>query len=162
MSHEQLSNTREITTGGTPVEVNDWVCWQNNTGLKVAGETIASAADSATITVRTSPYARMTVAVGILTVIALVAALYLARAFFVPLLIGILASYTLSPVVDWLKVCRLPRSVTAALVLLVLAGSLSWIAFSLSDDAAAMIDKFPEAARKLRQNLSDTRTGPTA
>ena len=43
------------------------------------------------------------VAVGVLAVIALVAALYLARAFFVPLLIGILASYALRPVVDWLE-----------------------------------------------------------
>ena len=37
--------------------------------------------------------ARQTVAIAIVAVIALVAALYLARAFFVPLLIGILASY---------------------------------------------------------------------
>jgi len=103
------------------------------------------------------------VAVGVLAVIALVAALYLARAFFVPLLIGILASYALSPVVEWLKANRIPRPAAAALVLAVLVGGLSWVAFSLSDDAAAMIEKLPEAARKLRQNLSASRTsGPTA
>ena len=39
-------------------------------------------------------------AVAVLAVLALVAALYLARAFFVPLLIGILASYALHPLVD--------------------------------------------------------------
>ena len=105
-----------------------------------------------------SPWiSRLTVAVGILTVIALVAALYLARAFFVPLLIGILASYALSPVVDWLKACYLPRPVAAALVLAVLVGSVSWITSSLSDDGAAMIETLPEAARKLRQTLSDSR-----
>jgi predicted PurR-regulated permease PerM len=104
----------------------------------------------------------MNVAVGMLTAIVFVTALYLARAFFVPLLIGILVSYTLSPVVDWLKFCHIPRSVTAALVLLVLVGGLSWIAFSLSNEAGAMIDKFPDAARKLRQNLNATRTAPTA
>ena len=105
---------------------------------------------------------RLTVAVGILTVIALVAALYLARAFFVPLLIGILAGYALSPVVDWLRARRIPGPVAAALVLAVLVGGLSWISFSLSDDAAAMIEKFPDAARKLRQTLSDSReSGPT-
>jgi len=101
---------------------------------------------------------RLTVAVGILTVIAFVAALYLARAFFVPLLIGILAGYALSPVVDWLKACRIPRPVAAALVLAVAVGGLSLITFQLSDDAAAMIEKLPEAARKLRQTLSDART----
>lgn len=105
---------------------------------------------------------RLTVAVGILTVIALVAALYLARAFFVPLLIGILAGYALSPVVDWLRARRIPSPVAAALVLAVLVGGLSWISFSLSDDTAAMIEKFPDAARKLRQTLSDSReSGPT-
>ncbi len=105
----------------------------------------------------------LTVAIGILTVIALVAALYLARAFFVPLLIGILARYALHPVVDWLKACYVPRPVAAALVLAALVGSASWVAFSLSDDAAALIEKLPEAARKLRQNLSAARnSGPTA
>jgi len=97
--------------------------------------------------------------IALLAVIALVAALYLARAFFVPLLIGILVSYSLSPVVEWLKLIRIPRPVAAALVLAVLAGSSSWIVYSLSDDAAAMIEKLPEAARKLRQNLSAARTG---
>jgi predicted PurR-regulated permease PerM len=106
---------------------------------------------------------RLTVAVGVLTVIALVAALYLARAFFVPLLIGILASYALKPVVDWLQARRVPGPVAAALVLAVLVGSLSWIAVSLHDEAATMIEKLPDAARKLRQSLSAARTSsPTA
>ncbi len=108
-------------------------------------------------------FSRLTVAVGILTAIALIAALYLARAFFVPLLIGILASYSLSPVVDWLKACRVPRAVAAALVLGVLVGGLSWIASSLHEEAATMIEKLPDAARKLRQTLTDARaSGPTA
>jgi predicted PurR-regulated permease PerM len=112
---------------------------------------------------RASRSSRLTVAVGILTVIALVAALYLARAFFVPLLIGILASYALSPVVDWLNARRVPRAVAAALVLAALVGGSSWIAFSLSADVAAMIERLPEAARKLRQNLTVARAGgPTA
>lgn len=107
--------------------------------------------------------ARLVVAVGILTVIALVAALYLARAFFVPLLIGILASYALHPLVDWLQSCRVPRSAGAALVLVMLAGSFSWIGFSISDDAQALIEKLPEAASKLRRDLSAARSGaPTA
>ena len=106
---------------------------------------------------------RIHVAAGMLAVIALVAALYLARGFFVPLLIGILASYTLHPLVDWLQAYRVPRSVGAALVLALLVGSFSWIAFSLSDDATAVIETLPEAARKLRKDLSTARSGaPTA
>ncbi len=96
----------------------------------------------------------MSLALSVLAAIALVAALYLARAFFVPLLIGILASYALRPVVDWLEAHYLPRPAGAALVLIALAGSLSWIGYSLSDDAAAMIQKLPDAARKLRQSMT--------
>jgi predicted PurR-regulated permease PerM len=126
-------------------------------------EASASAMDSAAVAVRTFRFSRMIVAVGALAVIAVVAALYLARAFFVPLLLGILASYALRPVVDWLKLCHVPRPAAAALVLAVLVGGLSWVGFSVSDDAAAMVEKLPEAARKLRQALSDAReSGPTA
>jgi predicted PurR-regulated permease PerM len=103
------------------------------------------------------------VAAAVLALLALVAALYLARAFFVPLLIGILASYALHPLVDWLGAWRVPRSIGAALVLAAVVGSFSWIGFSLSDDAGELIQKLPEAARKLRRDLSLSRTGaPTA
>ena len=102
-------------------------------------------------------------AAGALAVLALVAALYLARGFFVPLLIGILASYALHPLVDWLQKCRVPRAIGAALVLAMVTGAFSWIGFTTSDDAMALIEKLPETARKLRRQLSSAPTGaPTA
>lgn len=102
-------------------------------------------------------------AVGVIAIIAIVAALYLARAFFVPLLIGILASYALHPLVDWLQSCRVPRSVGAALVLVMMAGGFTWVVVAISDDTEALIEKLPEAARKLRKDLSAARAGtPTA
>jgi len=154
--------THEMTTEKTPVDEKEGTYQDDEADLKAASEELVSAADSAVVTIRDTRYLRLNVAVGLLAAIALVAALYLARAFFVPLLIGILASYALHPVVDWLKRCHVPRSVAAALVLVTLTGGVSWIAFSLSDDATALIEKLPEAARKMRQNLSDDRTGPTA
>ena len=92
-----------------------------------------------------------------LGVIGLVASLYLARGFFIPLLIGILASYALRPVVSWLSAYHIPRPAGAALTLLLLTGGLSWVGYSLGDDTAAMIERLPEAARKLRQNLGAAR-----
>ena len=65
----------------------------------IAAAAAAPSAETLTPRKRASPVA---VGVGILAVIAVVAALYLARAFFIPLLIGILAAYALRPVVDWL------------------------------------------------------------
>lgn len=101
---------------------------------------------------------------ALLALLALIAALYLARAFVIPLLIGILASYALRPAVDWLGKWRIPRAVAAALVLATLVAGFSWIAFTLSDDVSAMAERLPHAARKLRQGLSEARTGggPTA
>jgi predicted PurR-regulated permease PerM len=106
-----------------------------------------------------APRRRADLAAGILAALGLIAALYLARGFFVPLLIGILASYTLHPLVDWLQACRVPRSAGAALVLAVVVGSFSWIAVSLSDETSALIEKLPDAARKLRRELGSARKG---
>ena len=104
-----------------------------------------------------------TLAAAILAIIAIVAALYLARAFFVPLLIGILASYALRPFVDWLKACHIPRAAGAALVLAALIAGAWWAMFSLGDDAASLIEKLPAAARKVRQQVSDAQeAAPTA
>ena len=99
----------------------------------------------------------MSLALTVLAGIALVAALYLARAFFVPLLIGILGSYALRPVVDWLESHYVPRAAGAALALVAVVGSFSWIGYALSGDTAAMIERLPEAARKLRQEMSVSR-----
>jgi predicted PurR-regulated permease PerM len=122
----------------------------------IAPDTAVAAAESVALGDRRRD-GGMSLALALLAAIALVAALYLARAFFVPLLIGILASYALRPVVDWLQAHHLPRAVGAALALLALAGSLSWVGYALSDDAAAMIQRLPEAARKLRQDMSASR-----
>ncbi len=121
------------------------------------------AADSAWEAPRVRRSSRMHLAAAVLVILALVAALYLARGFFVPLLIGILASYALHPLVDWFEAHRIPRSVGAALVLATVVASFSWIAFTISSDAEALIEKLPEAARKLRSDLSNARSGaPTA
>lgn len=98
---------------------------------------------------------RINVSICILAIIAFIAAMYLAQAFFLPLLIGILTSYTLSPVVKYLTWCHIPRAVGAALVVAVLIGALSWLGISLGSEATAMIEKLPDATRKIRQQLSD-------
>ena len=153
---------QKMVIENTPVDALAGASHDDGDDLEAAPEILVPVAVPAVVTIHETPYLRMNVAVGLLALIAIVAALYLARAFFVPLLIGILASYALSPVVEWMKRHHIPRSLSAALILVTLLGGTSWIAFSLSDDAAAMIERLPDAARKLRQNLSDERTGPTA
>jgi predicted PurR-regulated permease PerM len=133
--------------------------WVSSRAAKEAAPEPAVPAEESAVVVVRRRYAGMSLALTVMAVIALVAALYLARAFFVPLLIGILASYALRPLVDWLQAHRIPRPAGAALVLVALVGSLSWVGYSLLDDAAATIEKLPEAARKFRQAMTDARAG---
>src|SRR5487761_2304051 len=127
-------------------------------GKEIASDPAVAAAEAVALGDRRRN-ASMSLAMSVLAAIALVAALYLARAFFVPLLIGILGSYALRPVVDWLEAHYIPRAAGAALVLIALVGGLSWVGYALRDDAAAMIEKLPQAARKFRQTMTDARAG---
>src|SRR5262249_36021683 len=98
-------------------------------------------------------------AIWLLAALAGIAALYLGRAFLIPLLIGALASYALRPVVDALARVHVPRVVGAAAVVAALAGGLVWGLASLGDNAVAVIEKLPDAARKLRVAIA-ARGGP--
>jgi predicted PurR-regulated permease PerM len=121
-----------------------------------------AAADGEKIPVETRSNPGASIPVWILALIAVVAALYLGRAFFVPLLLGILVSYALRPIVDRFERYHIPRALGAALILAVLVGGGSWMTFSWSDEATAIIESLPDAARKLRQNLSLLRTGSSS
>ena len=130
---------------------------------EVANEASAPDAEVAAIAACALRDAQIHLAAVVLAILGLVAALSLARGFFVPLLIGILASYALHPLVDGLESWRVPRGVGAALVLAMVVGAFSWIGVSMSSDATALIERLPEAARNLRKDLSDARSGtPTA
>jgi predicted PurR-regulated permease PerM len=112
-----------------------------------------------TSTAHAATLGRISIALGILATLGVIAALYFARAFFIPLIIGILASYTLHPLVDWLKALRIPQPLAAALVIAILGGALTWTAVSVSDDVAGLIEKLPDAARKIRLHVSSDSSG---
>ena len=101
-----------------------------------------------------------------LTVIAAAAVMWVlnwAQEVFIPIVISILLSYALEPVVLWLIRIRIPRLIASALVMVSLTGTAAYGAWSLSDDAAAVIASVPEAAAKLRQVMRRGRgDGPIA
>jgi predicted PurR-regulated permease PerM len=111
------------------------------------------------LVLRAKNWAQIVVAVGVV-----IALLRFAEDFFVPLFIGILASYTMQPLVTGLTRLRVPRALGAALVLggaLVLTAG---IVNALWADAVAVFDQLPTAARKLRQSLQSdaSASGPLA
>ena len=101
-----------------------------------------------------------------LVVLAALAGLYVlhwAQAVFVPLLLGLMFSYALTPLVNRMVRLGLPRGLSAALVVLGILGSIGSLGYTLADDAGAMIENIPEAAQKLRRSLEGRRSeGPAA
>lgn len=91
-----------------------------------------------------------------LRIIAIVALLYFmhwAADFVVPLLFGILLSYTLSPIVSAMERIRLPRVIGAGLVTLALVGTAGMLANTLYLEARDVVDELPLATWKIRRAL---------
>ncbi len=95
----------------------------------------------------------LTTSLVIIATIAVVFALHAAQALFIPLTLGVLLNYALSPVVDFLQRCRLPRAIGAALLLLSLVGGTLSLGYTLRDDAAQLIKSLPDAAQRFRTIL---------
>src|SRR5512147_527995 len=77
---------------------------------------------------------------GVLAVVACVFTLRWAAAVFIPLAFGLMLSYALSPIVNWLQRRRVPRALGAAVLLLGIIGGGGSLLYSLSDDAASLIE----------------------
>jgi predicted PurR-regulated permease PerM len=89
----------------------------------------------------------------VLTVLAVLAVLRMASGFFIPLMLGLVFTYALSPVVDWLARHRVPRALSAAVLILGILGGTGSSIYALADDANELISTMPEAARKLRDSM---------
>lgn len=100
------------------------------------------------------------VALVLLATLASVFVLRWASAVFIPLVIGLLFSYGLSPVVDWLARRRIPHALSAAVLVLGIVSGMGATAYSLSDDASRLIESLPLAAQKLRDSIRAQRGKP--
>ena len=102
------------------------------------------------------------VSLAVLALLASVYALHWARAVFIPLLLGVMLSYALSPVIDRFHRWRLPRVLGAAVLLIAVVTGFGSMIYTLSDDAATLVESLPEAAQKLGQALRPTRGAPVS
>jgi predicted PurR-regulated permease PerM len=96
----------------------------------------------------------------VLAVLAIVAFLRWASGFFIPLMIGLILSYALSPVVDGLQRWRVPRALGAAILILGILGGTGGALYALADDANELINSLPAAAKKLRDGMRSKARGP--
>ncbi|MDL2336686.1 MAG: AI-2E family transporter [Pseudomonadota bacterium] len=90
---------------------------------------------------------------AILAALGVLFAMRWASPVLIPLMLGVMLSYALSPIVDRLHRWRVPRAAGAALLLLAIVGGLGWTAYTLSDDATALLESLPEATQKIRQTV---------
>jgi predicted PurR-regulated permease PerM len=124
-----------------------------------AGPTTASDAESPRVLLH-MPVDVRSASLGVLAVLASIYTLRWASAVFIPVLLGLMLSYALSPIVNRLHRWRIPRALGAAVLLLGIVGGMGSLLYSLSDDGTALIESLPEAAQKLRLALRGPRQGP--
>jgi predicted PurR-regulated permease PerM len=113
-------------------------------------EPLRAAVDESLIT---TPAMRMAVearglALGILAALACVFALSWAQSFVVPLLLGIVVSYTLNPLVVWLEAIKVPRVIGTVIVMASVICALAMGTYSLRGQMQTIIEQLPEAATK--------------
>lgn len=104
-------------------------------------------------TVMHAPIDVRSISLAVIAVLAVVFMLHWARDVFIPLMLGVMISYALSPVVDLMHGWRIPRAIGAAVLLLGIVGGGGSLGYSLSDDAGELIETLPDTAAKLRQVL---------
>jgi predicted PurR-regulated permease PerM len=100
------------------------------------------------------------VSLAVLATLAVIFALQWAQAVFIPLMLGVMISYALSPLVNVMEKWHVPRVLGAAVLLLAIVGGSGYAVYSLSDDAAKLIESLPKAAQKLRQAQVKERGAP--
>ena len=79
----------------------------------------------------------------------------------IPVLMGLLFSYALTPLVNAIARIGIPRALGAAPVMIALVGGIGWGTWSLSDQANNLIESLPNAAQKLRDTLHPKQRDPT-
>ncbi|MDQ2736739.1 MAG: AI-2E family transporter, partial [Pseudomonadota bacterium] len=97
------------------------------------------------------PVGIRSLSLAILAVLASVFALQWAKAVVIPILLGLMFSYALTPIVDRLARWRVPRVAGAGLVIIAIIVGLLWGGWSMRDDADAFIESLPSISLKLRQ-----------
>ncbi|MGP1681906.1 MAG: AI-2E family transporter [Giesbergeria sp.] len=98
---------------------------------------------------------------ALIALCAALAVLHWAAAVFIPIAMSALMICALSPVVGWLNRHRIPRGISAALLLLALSGGLAGTVYQLSDGASQVVDSLPKAAAKVRDKMRERARQPS-
>jgi predicted PurR-regulated permease PerM len=94
-----------------------------------------------------------TIALIVIGVVGAVLLLHYARLLLIPIVIAVLSSYFLGPAVTSMARRGIPRFIGAAIVLAMVTGGVGAAVYTLSDDALAIVESVPDAARRLAERV---------
>jgi len=126
-------------------------------GIESQAEKVSGSAHPLTVYV---PVDARGLALGILATVSLVFALDWTQTFLVPLLLGILFAYTLSPFVAGLQRIRIPRVLATSMVMATVICTVVLGAYSLRGQMQTILAQLPEATSKLSGGLASMRDDP--
>jgi predicted PurR-regulated permease PerM len=96
-------------------------------------------------------------ALTVLAVLATILVLQYAQAMIIPIVLGILISYALEPIVARLTKWRVPRPISAAVVLIAVTAGTGLLIYELRSQASAIVEQLPAATRRLREMVENDR-----
>ncbi len=100
------------------------------------------------------PIKASTVAMIAVALVILPFVLYAGAAFFIPLFVSLFMSYALSPVVDWMERCRVPRAVGAAVTMLLVTVLVGLGVQQALSGTTEVLEELPQAVQKLRYEIT--------
>jgi predicted PurR-regulated permease PerM len=93
------------------------------------------------------------VSLSVIATLAMILVLQYAQSVLIPIVLGVLISYALSPIVGSLAQRHVRREVGAAIAVLLLVGAAGVGVYTLTDEAVSIVANVPEAARRFRQRV---------
>jgi predicted PurR-regulated permease PerM len=91
----------------------------------------------------------------VLTTLGVLAILKWASDFFIPLMLGFVFYYALAPIVEGLARWKVPRAISAGVLILFILGGSGMTAYSMADDANELINSLPSTVQRLRVSLQE-------
>src|SRR4051812_2709897 len=89
----------------------------------------------------------------LIATVALIFVLQWTQSVLIPIVIGVLVAYALEPLVSGMEKLKVPRTLGAAIALVLLVATLGLGIYSLSGQALAVVRQVPQAAQKIRERV---------
>jgi predicted PurR-regulated permease PerM len=90
----------------------------------------------------------------VLTVLVTLYMLHWASPILIPIVLGVMTSYALSPLVNVMEKWHIHRAIGAAVLLIGIVAGMGSLVYSLGDETAEIIETLPDSVQKMKQALS--------